>query len=66
MYKPTENLTIDEQLYPYRGKTKFIQYIPSKPANYGIIVWCIGVAKNCYPLSGQIYTGKTKTNREIN
>ena len=23
MYKPTENMTIDEQLYPYRGHTKF-------------------------------------------
>ena len=32
MYKSTENLTIYEQLYPYRGHTKFTQYIPSKPA----------------------------------
>ena len=29
MYKLTENLTIDEQLYPYRGHTKFTQYISS-------------------------------------
>jgi len=36
MYKPTANLTIDEQLYPFRGHTKFTQYIPSKPAKYGI------------------------------
>ena len=36
MYKPTENVTIDEQLYPYRGHTIFTQYIPSKPAKYGI------------------------------
>ena len=26
MYKPTKNSTIDEQLYPYRGHTKFTQY----------------------------------------
>lgn len=31
MYRPTENLTIDEQLFPFRGRTKFTQYIPSKP-----------------------------------
>ncbi|XP_037942532.1 piggyBac transposable element-derived protein 4-like [Teleopsis dalmanni] len=34
-YSPHENITIDEQLFPYRGKTKFTQYIPSKPAKYG-------------------------------
>ena len=58
MYKPTENLTIDEQLYPYRGHTKFPQYIPSKPAKYGIKIWRICDAENAYPLKGIIYTGK--------
>lgn len=38
-YKPTSNLTIDEHLFPYRGRTRFTQYIPSKPAKYGIKVW---------------------------
>lgn len=64
-YVPTENLTIDEQLYPYRGRTKFTQYIPSKPAKYGIKVWWICDAKNSYPLHGQIYTGKQDSGREI-
>lgn len=64
-YKPSENLTIDEQLFPYRGRTKFTQYIPSKPAKYGIKVWWICDAKNSYPLEGQIYTGKLATGREV-
>ena len=38
-YDPTEHLTIDEQLYPYRGRTKFTQYFQSKPAKYGIKEW---------------------------
>lgn len=42
-YRPTENLTIDEQLFPYRSRTKFTRYIPSKPAKYGIKVWWIYV-----------------------
>ena len=58
MYKPTENSTIDEQLYPYRGHTKFTQYIPSKPAKYGIKIWWICDAETAYPLKGIIYTGK--------
>lgn len=36
LYRPTESLTVDEQLFPFRGRTKFPQYIPSKQAKYGI------------------------------
>lgn len=64
-YVPSEYLTIDEQLYPFRGRTKFTQYIPSKPAKYGIKVWWICDAKNSYPLHGQIYTGQQETGREV-
>lgn len=66
MYKPTANLTIDEQLYPYRGRTGFTQYIPSKPAKYGIKIWWICDAENAYPLQGILYTGKTDGTREKN
>nr|XP_047129361.1 uncharacterized protein LOC124809345 [Hydra vulgaris] len=63
-YKPTEHLTIDEQLYPYRGRIKFTQYIPLKPAKHGIKVWWICDAENSYPLTGQIYTRKLSAGRE--
>lgn len=41
---PHENSTVGEQLFPYLGKTKFTQYIPSKSAKYiyfayGIKIW---------------------------
>lgn len=62
-YRPSENLTVDEQLFPYRGRTKFTQYILSKPAKYGIKVWWICDAETYYPLKGQIYLGKTFTHR---
>lgn len=58
-YKPTEYLTIDEQLYPYRGRTKFTQYIPSKSAKYGIKVWWLCDADTSYPLNGELYIGKS-------
>ncbi|XP_065662544.1 piggyBac transposable element-derived protein 4-like [Hydra vulgaris] len=66
IYKPTENLTVDEQLYPFRGRTKFTQYIPSKPAKYGIKIWWVCDAENAFPLNGIIYTGKTGHIREKN
>ncbi|KAI8128045.1 PiggyBac transposable element-derived protein 4 [Lucilia cuprina] len=65
-YRPGENITVDEQLFPFRGRTKFTQYIPSKPAKYGIKLWWVCDAKSYYPLTGQIYTGKTGNNREMN
>ena len=66
-YKPYECITIDEQLFPFRGHTKFTQYIPSKPAKYGIKVFWACDASNAYPLQGQIYTGKlTDGPRQVN
>lgn len=66
LYVPSENLTVDEQLYAYRGRTRFTQYIPSKPAKYGIKVWWVCDAKSFYPLKGQIYTGKINNQRDVN
>ena len=34
---PTEFLSIDETLYPYRGKIQIRQYNPNKPAKYGLL-----------------------------
>lgn len=34
-------VTANEQLFSYKGKTKFIKYIPSKPAKYGL--WTFSV-----------------------
>ncbi|XP_050523719.1 piggyBac transposable element-derived protein 4-like [Daktulosphaira vitifoliae] len=66
-YKPTENITVDEQLFPYRGHTKFTQYIPSKSAKYGIKVFWACDAANAYPLHGKIYTGKSQDGkRQVN
>ena len=66
-YKPYECITIDEQLFPFRGLTKFTQYIPSKPAKYGIKAFWACDTSNAYPLQDQIYTGKTTDGlRQVN
>lgn len=57
-FDPYETIAIDEQLFPYRGRTKFTQYIPSKPAKYGIKIWWACDSKTNYPLQGMLYTGK--------
>lgn len=65
-YLPGENLTIDEQLIPFRGRVSFKQYLPSKPDKYGMKIWWICDSKTSYPLFGIPYLGKEGHNRTKN
>ena len=49
---------MDEQLFPFRGRTPFTQYLPSKPAKYGIKIFWVADAETFYPWKGKIYAGK--------
>ncbi|CAF4012758.1 unnamed protein product [Rotaria sp. Silwood1] len=55
---PSENLTIDEQLVPFRGRCHFVQYIPKKSVKYGLKFWVLSDADSRYVLSIDLYTGK--------
>lgn len=65
-YLPGENLTIDEQLVPFRGRTSFRQYIPNKPGKYGMKILWICDSNISYPLCGLPYLGKEGSNRAQN
>jgi Transposase IS4 len=67
LYIPDANLTVDEQLYPFQGRSPFRQYIPSKASSYGHKVWWICCSKTSYPLKGEMYLGKEpgKTTKNI-
>ena len=66
-YIPSTDLTVDEQLVPFRGRCPFRQYIKSKPAKYGIKIWWNCDAVSSYPLNGQVYLGKQANQaREVN
>lgn len=58
LYNVSENVTVDEQLVPFRGRCPFRQYIPSKPAKYGIKIWALCDSKSSYAHTMQVYTGK--------
>lgn len=58
LYYPGENVTVDEQLVAFRGRCPFKQYIPSKPAKYGVKIWTLCDSKSSYVLKSQVYTGK--------
>ena len=57
-YIPGPDMTVDEQLVPFRGRCPFRQYIPSKPAKYGIKIWWNCDAETSYPLKGEVYLGR--------
>lgn len=60
MYVPGQNLTVDEQLIPFRGKCNFRQYIPTKPHKYGIKVWVVCDSDTAYAYNLQVYVGKNR------
>ncbi|XP_034058307.1 piggyBac transposable element-derived protein 4-like [Gymnodraco acuticeps] len=58
VFVPSDCVTIDEQLVPFRGRCKFLQYMPSKPAKYGIKIFWMCDARVHYAFNGMIYTGR--------
>jgi len=58
LYNPGPNVTVDEQLMPFRGRCPFRQYISSKPVKYGIMIWAACDAISSYAWNLQVYTGK--------
>lgn len=57
-YSPSEYLTIDEKLESFRGRCSFRQYMPNKPAKYGIKVHALVDARTYYVLKMEVYVGK--------
>jgi len=53
----SEYTCIDEKLQAFRGKCSFRQYIPSKPAKYGIKIFALCDNLNFYTGNLEIYAG---------
>jgi hypothetical protein len=54
-YKAGANVTVDEQLITFRGRSGFKVYIPSKPGKYGMKVWMLCDAETGYCMNLQPY-----------
>lgn len=64
-YHPGENCTIDEQLVAFRGRCPFRQYMPAKPARYGMKIWWMTDSRTHYAYNGQVYLGRSGNLPEI-
>lgn len=58
LYCPEQELTIDESLISFRGRVKFLFYIPSKPTRYGIKIHSLAESKSGYCLKILFDPGK--------
>ena len=60
LYTPGKRVTVDEQLIAFRGRCPFRQYIPSKPAKYGIRMWVLCDSETYYAYNTQVYVGRDR------
>jgi len=60
IYSISEFVTIDEMLVSFRGRCGFIQYMPQKPAKYGLKIYALCDARTLYTFNLDIYCGKQK------
>ena len=56
-YQPGQELSIDEMMIGTRCRIFFLQYMPKKPAKFGVKVWVNAETKTGYILNFQVYTG---------
>ena len=62
MYEPGKEVSIDEAMISFKGRSSLKQYMPLKPVKSGIKVW--GRADVCYISAFQVYTGKSGDSTE--
>ena len=61
-YKPEREISIDEAMVGFKGRSALKQYLPLKPTKRGYKVWCACEANSGYLLNFSVYTGKTDDN----
>ena len=57
-YRPHRELSIDDGMVKFKGRCSFKQYLPNKPAKFGLKAWMICDPSNGYCLGFQVYIGK--------
>ena len=58
LYCPHRDLSVDEAMIKFKGKSKITQYIPLKPIKWGIKVWILADSVNGYIIDFKVYICK--------
>ena len=62
-YKPGQDVSIDEGCCPWKGRLRFKQYNPRKPARFHIKLFQVADPATGYVVHFKIYTGKNSCHR---
>ena len=65
VYKPTQHLSVDEAMIPFKGRHPSRQYMPKKPVKWGFKVWVCAEAGSGYALQLEVYEGKARSQERI-
>ena len=57
-YRPGRDLSIDEAMVAFKGRSHMKQYLPSKPVKLGFKVWTLAEAETGYVCGFEVYTGR--------
>ena len=58
-YYPNCQLSVDEAMIPFKGRSSMKQYLPLKPVKRGFKVWAMADSLNGYLYDFNVYTGAT-------
>lgn len=61
---PGKEISVDEAMIPFKGRSSLKQYLPLKPIKRGIKVWMRADAVSGYVSAFQVYSGKKGNNTE--
>ena len=59
VYQPGCQLSVDEAMVPFKGRSSLKQYMPKKPIKRGFKVWVVSDARSGYFVDFNVYTGAT-------
>ena len=61
-YTPGKELSIDESMIPFKGRSNIIQYMPAKPTKWGLKAWGLAEASTGFMWHWKLYLGKENQN----
>ena len=62
LFIPGRDLSVDEAMVKYKGRSSIKQYMPKKPIKRGFKIWMIADADTGYVLKFNVYEGKCGNN----
>ncbi|KAK7089368.1 hypothetical protein V1264_025076 [Littorina saxatilis] len=57
-YTPDCDISIDEAMVAFKGRSTLRMYMPIKPIKWGMKVWCAAESNTGYLLQFEVYTGR--------